>query len=172
MRPGDRVVVRGDHALAVCQEVMARGLHPEDVDVNTGDRVLPLVLDDRHHLLLWLRLYSRCHAARNLFWAGAVDRCLWEIGAGLQAAANAPCFLDEVYLVELRSLLVATQRAIRSGEINVDHHGPYVTLTMAQNLCVTRMIRREAYVDVLRSGPNSYGASVSGRGRSRDRGST
>jgi hypothetical protein len=148
MRAGDRVLVRGDQPLAVCQEVMARGLHPEDVDVDTGDRVLPLVLDDRHHLLLWLRLYSRCLAARNLFWAGAVDRCLWEIDAGLQAATDTPSFLDEVYLVELRSLLLAAQHAIRSGEIHVDHHGPYVTLTMAQNLCVTRMIRREAYADV------------------------
>lgn len=148
MRRGDRVLVRGDHALAVCREVVTRGLHPEDVDVDTGDRVLPLVLDDRHHLLTWMRLYSRCLAARNLFWAGAVDRCLWEIEAGLRAAAEAPCFLDEVYLVELRDLLLATSRAILSGEINVDHHGPYAALTTAQNLCLTRMIRREAYAVV------------------------
>jgi len=148
MRPGDRVLVRGDHALAVCQEVVARGLHPEYVDVDTGDGVLPLVLDDRHHLLMWIRLYSRCLAARNLFWAGAVERCLWEIDAGLLAAADAPCFLDKLYLAELRGLLQAARRAILAGEINVDHHGPYVALTTAQNLCVTRMIRREAYADV------------------------
>jgi len=146
LRP--RTILRGDHALSVCRDVVARGLHPEDVDVDTGDRILPLVLDDRHHLLTWMRLYSRCLAARNLFWAGAVERCLWEIEAGLRAAAEAPCFLDEVYLAELRDLLVATRDAIISGETNIDHHGPYVALTSAQNLCVTRMIRREAYPDV------------------------
>jgi hypothetical protein len=148
MRQGDRILVRGDHALAVCQEVMARGLHPENVDVDTGDHVVPLVLDDRHHLLMWMRLYSRCLAARNLFWAGAVKRCLWEIDAGLLAATEAPSFLDGLYLTELRNLLLAAQRAIIAGEINVEHHGPYVALTTAQNLCVTRMIRREAYADV------------------------
>ena len=148
MTPGDRILLRGDHALAVCREVVARGLHPEEVDVDAGDRILPLVLDDRHHLLMWMRLYSRCLAARNLFWAGAVERCLWEIEAGLRAAAEAPCFLDELYFAELRDLLLATQDAIISGETNVDHHGPYAALTSAQNLCVTRMIRREAYADV------------------------
>jgi hypothetical protein len=147
MNRDDRVVVRGRHALEVCQEVVARGLHPERVDVDLGDRVLPLVLDDRHHLLMWIRLYSRCLAAKNLFWAGAVDRCLWEIGAGLVAAAESPCFLDEVYLVELRDLLGSAQRAIRAGETDVDHHGPYVALTMAQNLCATRLIRRGAHAD-------------------------
>lgn len=143
-----RVVLRGRHPLEVCQEVVARGLHPEDVDVDTGDRVLPLVLDDRHHLLTWIRLYSRCLAARNLFWAGAVDRCLWEIDAALVAAAEALCFLDEVYLAELRDMLRSAASAILAGEINIDHHGPYVALTMAQNLCVTRMIRREAHADI------------------------
>jgi hypothetical protein len=148
MRREGRVLVRGSHALEVCQEVVARGLHPELVDVDLGDKVLPLVLDDRHHLLMWIRLYSRCLAARNLFWAGAVDRCLWEVGAGLVAAAETPCFLDEVYLAELRDLLRSAERAILAGETDIDHHGPYVALTMAQNLCATRMIRREAHADV------------------------
>jgi len=148
MRADDRVVLRGGHPLEVCQEVVARNLHPEHVDVDTGDRVLPLVLDDRHHLLVWIRLYSRCLAARNLFLAGAIDRCLWEIGAGLIAAADTPCFLDEVYLAELRELLRSVEHAIRAGETNIAHHGPYVALTMAENLCVTRMIRREAHADV------------------------
>jgi hypothetical protein len=127
---------------------VARGLHPELVDVDLGDTVLPLVLDDRHHLLMWIRLYSRCLAARNLFWAGAVDRCLWEVGAALVAAAETPCFLDEVYLAELRDLLRSAERAILAGETDIEHHGPYVALTMAQNLCATRMIRREAHADV------------------------
>ena len=35
-------------------------------DVDTGAGVLPLVLDDRHHLLVWIRLYSRCLAARTV----------------------------------------------------------------------------------------------------------
>lgn len=139
-----RVVLRGAHPLEVCEEVIARGLHPEDVDVDTGDRVLPLVLDDRHHLLMWIRLYSRCLAARNLFLAGAADRCRWEIGAALTGAADTPCFLDEVYLAELRDLLRAADRAVLAGETTTQHHGPYVALTMAENLCVTRMIRREA----------------------------
>jgi hypothetical protein len=115
--------------------------------VDTGERVLPLVLDDRHHLLVWIRLYSRCLAARNLFLAGAVDRCLWEIGAALIAAAESPCFLDEVYLAELRNLLRAAERAILAGETDIEHHGPYVAITMAENLCVTRMIRREVHAD-------------------------
>jgi hypothetical protein len=147
MRTGGRVLLRGAHPLEVCQEVVARGLHPERVDVDTGDRVLPLVLDDRHHLLAWIRLYSRCLAARNLLLAGGVDRCLWEIGAGLVAAAETPCFLDEVYLVELRDLLRSAERAILAGEIDIEHHGPYVALTMAEHLCVTRMIRREVHAD-------------------------
>jgi hypothetical protein len=147
MRMEGRVLLRGAHPLEVCEEVVARGLHPEHVDVDTGDRVLPLVLDDRHHLLAWIRLYSRCLAARNLLLAGGVDRCLWEIGAGLVAAAETPCFLDEVYLVELRDLLRSAERAILAGEINIEHHGPYVALTMAENLCVTRMIRREVHAD-------------------------
>jgi hypothetical protein len=148
MRREGRVLVRGGHVLEVCQEVVARGLHPELVDVDLGDTVLPLVLDDRHHLLMWIRLYSRCLAARNLFWAGAVDRCLWEVGAALVAAAETPCFLDEVYLAELRDLLRSAERAILAGETDIEHHGPYVALTMAQNLCATRMIRREAHADV------------------------
>jgi hypothetical protein len=139
-----RTVLRGAHPLEVCEEVIALGLHPEDVDVDTGDRVLPLVLDDRHHLLTWIRLYSRCLAARNLFLAGAVDRCRWEIGAALVAAAESPCFLDEVYLAELRALLLAADQAVLAGETTIQHHGPYVALTMAENLCVIRMIRREA----------------------------
>jgi hypothetical protein len=147
MRANDRVLLRGGHPLQVCQQVVARGLHPEDVDVDTGDGVLPLVLDDRHHLLVWIRLYSRCLAARNLFLAGAVDRCLWEIGAALVAAAETPCFLDEVYLAELRDLLRSAEHAIRAGEINIEHHGPYVALMMAENLCVTRMIRRGVHAD-------------------------
>jgi hypothetical protein len=149
MSRAERVLVRGGHALEVAREVVARGLHPEQVDVDLGDRVLPLVLDDRHHLLTWIRLYSRCLAARNLFWAGAVDRCLWEIGAGLVAAADVPCFLDEVYYDELRDLLNSARRAILAGETDVDHHGPYVALTMAQNLCAIRMIRRGAHADVV-----------------------
>jgi hypothetical protein len=139
-----RVVLRGTHPLAVCEEVIARGLHPENVDVDTGERVLPLVLDDRHHLLMWIRLYSRCLAARNLFLAGAVDRCRWEIGAALIGASDAPCFLDEVYLAELSDLLRAADRAVLAGETTSRHHGPYVALTTAENLCVMRMIRREA----------------------------
>jgi len=97
-----RTLLRGTHPLEVCREVIARALHPEEVDVDTGDRIRPLVLDDRHHLLTWIRLYSRCLAARNLFLAGAIDRCRWEIGAALVAAADSPCYLDEVYLAELR----------------------------------------------------------------------
>jgi hypothetical protein len=139
-----RTLLRGTHPLEVCQEVIARGLHPEEVDVDTGDRILPLVLDDQHHLLTWIRLYSRCLAARNLFLAGAVDRCRWEIGAALVAAADTPCYLDEVYLAELRDLLRAADHALLAGETTIQHHGPYVALTMAENLCVTRMIRREA----------------------------
>ncbi len=148
MRTDDRVLLRSGHPLEVCQEVVARNLHPEHVDVDTGDGVLPLVLDDRHHLLVWIRLYSRCLAARNLFLAGAIDRCLWEIGAGLIAAAETPCFLDEVYLAELRELLRSAEHAIRMGETNIEHHGPYVALAMAENLCVTRMIRRAVHADV------------------------
>ena len=139
-----RTLLLGRHPLEVCQEVIARGLHPEGVDVDIGDRILPLVLDDRHHLLTWIRLYSRCLAARNLFWAGAVERCRWEIGAALVAAADTPCYLDEVYLAELRDLLQAADHALLAGETTIQHHGPYVALTMAENLCVTRMIRREA----------------------------
>jgi hypothetical protein len=146
-RTTDRVLLHGGHPLEVCQEVVARGLHPERVDVATGDRVLPLVLDDRHHLLTWIRLYSRCLAARNLFLAGAINRCRWEIGAALIAAAEPTCFLDEVYLAELGDLLRAAERAILAGETNIEHHGPYVALTMAENLCVTRMIRREVHSD-------------------------
>ena len=52
--------------------------------------------------------------------------------------------LDEVYLAELRDLLRAADRAVVAGETTTRHHGPYVALTMAENLCVTRMIRREA----------------------------
>jgi hypothetical protein len=148
MRTDHRVLLRGSHPLEVCQEVVARNLHPEYVDVDTGDRVLPLVLDDRHHLLVWIRLYSRCISARNLFLGGAIDRCLWEIGAGLIAAAETPCFLDEVYLAELCDLLHSAESAIRAGETNIEHHGPYVALIMAENLCVTRMIRRGAHANV------------------------
>ncbi|HEU4421372.1 MAG TPA: hypothetical protein VFR67_02400 [Pilimelia sp.] len=147
MRTDERVLLPGDHPLEVCHEVVARNLHPEHVDVVTGDKVLPLVLDDRHHLLVWIRLYSRCLAARNLFLAGAVDRCRWEIGAGLVAAAEPTCFLDEVYLAELRDLLRSADRAILAGETDIEHHGPYVALMMAENLCVTRMIRREVHAD-------------------------
>ena len=52
--------------------------------------------------------------------------------------------LDEVYLAELSELLRAADRAVLAGETTTQHHGPYVALTMAENLCVTRMIRREA----------------------------
>jgi hypothetical protein len=142
-----RVLLRGSDPLEICQEVMARGLHPEGVDVDTGTQILPLVLDDRHHLLTWIRLYSRCLAARSLFLAGAVDRCGWEIEAALIAAADPPCFLDEVYLTELVNLLRSAWRAILAGETDVEHHGPYVALTMAENLCATRMIRREVHQD-------------------------
>jgi hypothetical protein len=144
---GGRVLLRGSDPLEVCQEVVARGLHPEGVDVDTGARILPLVLDDRHHLLTWIRLYSRCLAARSLFLASAVDRCMWEIEAALIAAADPPCLLDEVYLVELVTLLRSAQRAIIAGETDIEHHGPYVALTMAENLCATRMIRREVHQD-------------------------
>jgi hypothetical protein len=147
LRRDGRVLLRGSDPLEVCQEVVARGLHPEAVDVDTGEQTLPLVLDDRHHLLTWIRLYSRCLAARMLFLAGAVDRCAWEIEAALIAAADAPCFLDEIYLAELRNLLHSAQQAMLEGETDIDHHGPYVALTMAENLCVTRMIRREVHAD-------------------------
>lgn len=120
MRTHNRVLLQGVNPLRVCQEVVARGLHPEDVDVDTGNAVLPLVLDDRHHLLVWLRLYSRCLAARNLLLAGAVARCRWEIGAALVAAADTPCFLDEVYLTELRDLLRSAERAVAAGETTIE----------------------------------------------------
>ena len=147
MQRDDRVLLRGTDPLEVCQEVVARGLHPEGVDVDTGDQILPLVLDDRHHLLTWIRLYSRCLTARTLFQAGAVDRCTWELEAALIAAEDAPCFLDEIYLAELRDLLRSAQQAMFAGETDIEHHGPYVALTMAENLCVTRMIRREVHAD-------------------------
>jgi len=133
-----RTLLRGTHPLEVCREVIARALHLEEVDVDTGDRIRPLVLDDRHHLLTWIRLYSRCLAARNLFLAGAIDRCRREIGAALVAAADSPCYLDEVYLAELRDMLRTADDALLAGETTIQHHGPYVDLTMAENLCVTR----------------------------------
>jgi hypothetical protein len=147
VRADERVLLRGNDPLEVCQQVVARGLHPEGVDVDTGEKTLPLVLDDRHHLLTWIRLYSRCLSARSLFLAGAVDRCAWEIEAGLIAATDASCFLDEIYLAELRNLLRSAQQAMLAGETAIEHHGPYVALTMAENLCATRMIRREVHAD-------------------------
>ncbi|WP_203906617.1 hypothetical protein [Rhizocola hellebori] len=140
-------MLQGTDPLQICQEVVARGLHPEGVDVDTGQQVLPLVLDDRHHLLTWIRLYSRCLTASSLFLAGAVDRCAWEIEAALIAAQDAPCFLDEIYLAELRALLRSAQQEVLAGETGIEHYGPYVSLTMAENLCVTRMIRREVHAD-------------------------
>ncbi|HZM83932.1 MAG TPA: hypothetical protein VFC19_50080 [Candidatus Limnocylindrales bacterium] len=141
------MLLRGTDPLEVCQEVVARGLHPEEIDVDTGDQILPLVLDDRHHLLTWIRLYSRCLAASTLFLAGAVDRCVWEIDAALIAAEDAPCFLDEIYLAELRDLLRSAREQMLAGETDIEHYGPYVALTEAENLCATRMIRREVHAD-------------------------
>jgi acetylornithine deacetylase/succinyl-diaminopimelate desuccinylase-like protein len=55
---------------------------------------------------------------------------------------------EEAAQVELRDLLEGARRAILAGETDVEHHGPYVALTMAQNLCATRLIRRGAHADV------------------------
>lgn len=142
----DRVVLQATSPLAVCQEVVDRNLHPELVDVDTGARILPLVLDDRRHFTLWIRLYSRTLAARNLFLAGHVERARWEIGAALVATEQPPCYLESVYLELLRDLLTSANRALAAGETTVDHHGPYVALTEAENGCLLRLFRRQVHV--------------------------
>ncbi len=140
-----RAVVHGTDARAVVREVVARGLHPEDVDVDTGERVLPLILDDAVHFTLYMRLYSRALAARNLFLSGNVRRTLWEIGAALVAAEEPPCFLEEVYLAEIRASLQTAEDAVRAGETTIEHHGPYVALTIAENLSLIRLYRRQLH---------------------------
>jgi hypothetical protein len=138
-----RVLLTGRDPLAICQEVVARGLHPEDVDVDTGLRILPLVLDDRNHFTLWIRLYSHVLAARNLYLSGNVERALWETGGALTAADDPSCFLDSTYLDELRLVLRAAEREMLAGENSVDHHGPYVSLLVAENWCLMRLFRRQ-----------------------------
>ncbi|MGH3736789.1 MAG: hypothetical protein ACRDT6_14445 [Micromonosporaceae bacterium] len=138
-----RVLLAGRDPLTICQEVVARGLHPEDVDVNTGLRILPLVLDDRNHFTLWIRLYSHILAARNLYLSDNPERALWEIGGALIAADDPPCFLDSLYLDELRLVLRAAEREMLAGTNSVDHHGPYVALLVAENWCLMRLFRRQ-----------------------------
>jgi hypothetical protein len=142
-----RVLLTGRDPLAVCEEVVARGLHPEDVDVDTGLRILPLVLDDRNHFTLWIRLYSHVLAARNLFLSGNLERALWEVGGALIAADDPSCFLDSIYLDELRLVLRSAEREMLAGENGVDHHGPYVSLLVAENWCLMRLFRRQVQAD-------------------------
>ena len=136
------MVLTGRDPRAICEEVVRRGLHPEDVFVNTGLRIVPLVLDDRSHVTLWIRLYSHVLAARNLYLAGNVERALWEIDGAVIAADNPPCLLETPYLDELRVVLRAAEQDLLSGQPSVDHHGPYVTLLMAENWCMLRLLRR------------------------------
>lgn len=138
-----RVLLTGRDPLAICREVVARGLHPEEVDVDTGLRIMPLVLDDRGHFTLWIRLYSHVLAARNLYLSGNVERALWETGGALIAADDPPCFLDSIYLDELRLVLRAAEREMLAGKNGVDHHGPYVSLLVAENWCLMRLFRRQ-----------------------------
>lgn len=142
-----RVLLAGRDPLTICQQVVARGLHPEDVDVDTGLRILPLVLDDRNHFTLWIRLYSHILGARNLYLSGNVQRALWEIGGALIAADDPPCFLDSIYLDELRLVLRGAEREMLAGENTVDHHGPYVSLLVAENWCLMRLFRRQIETD-------------------------
>lgn len=145
--PG-RVVLKATSPLEVCREVVERNLHPELVDVDTGDEILPLVLDDLRHFTLWIRLYSRSLAARNLFLAGHIQRARWEIGAALVASRTQQCYLESVYLELLRQLLTSTDRALQAGETSVDHYGPYAALTGAENGCLMRLFRRQAHSDL------------------------
>jgi len=138
-----RTLLRGRDPLAICKEVVDRGLHPEDVDVDTGLRIMPLVLDDRQHFTLWIRLYSHVLGARNLYLSGNVERALWEIGGALIAADDPPCFLESIYLDELRLVLRSAEREMLAGENAVDHHGPYVALLVAENWCLMRLFRRQ-----------------------------
>jgi len=142
-----RALLTGRDPLAVYEEVMARGLHPEDVDVDTGLRILPLVLDDRNHFTLWIRLYSHLLAARNLYLSGNVERALWEVSGALIAADDPPCFLDSIYLDELRLVLRSAEREMLAGENDIDHHGPYVSLLVAENWCLMRLFRRQVASD-------------------------
>jgi len=139
----ERVLLRGRDVPAICQEVVARGLHPEQVDVDTGTRILPLVLDDRHHFALWIRLYSHILAARNLYIGGAVERALWEIGGALTTTDNPPCFLESIYLDQTRLLLRSAERALREGQTSLEAHGPYTSLLIAENWCLLRLFRRQ-----------------------------
>lgn len=152
----ERIVLKATTPLAVCQEVVNRNLHPETVDVDMGERILPLVLDDRRHFTLWIRLYSRSLAARNLFLGGNIQRARWEIGAALVSAAESPCYLESIYLESLRLLLTSADRALAAGETTVDHHGPYVALTTAENGCLMRLFRRQIHV----GGANSADAEI------------
>ncbi|MQA24038.1 MAG: hypothetical protein GEU94_00900 [Micromonosporaceae bacterium] len=145
MRP--RMLLRGRDPLTVCQMVVDQGLHPEDVDVDTGLRILPLVLDDRNHFTLWIRLYSHIMGARNLYPSGNVERALWEISAALIAADDPPCFLDSIYLDELRLVLRSAEREMLAGANSVGHHGPYVALLVAENWCLMRLFRRQVSAD-------------------------
>ena len=124
MTPQHRTLLVGREPLAVCKEVVERGLHPEAVDVDTGVRVMPLVLNDRRHFTLWMRLYSRTLAARNLAFAGDATHAQWEIEAAIRATTDPPCFLESVYLDELRLLLRSAQRALAPRETRGDHNGP------------------------------------------------
>jgi hypothetical protein len=146
MIPQQRTLLVGREPLAVCKEVVERGLHPEAVDVDTGVRIMPLVLNDCRHFTLWVRLYSRTLAARHLLWAGDATHAQWEIEAAISAATDPPCFLESVYLDELRFLLRAAQRAVATGETSVED-GPYVALMVAENWCLMRLFRRQVQIE-------------------------
>jgi hypothetical protein len=147
MTPQHRTLLVGREPLAVCKEVVERGLHPEAVDVDTGVRVMPLVLNDRRHFTLWMRLYSRTLAARNLAFAGDATHAQWEIEAAIMATTDPPCFLESVYLDELRLLLRSAQRALAAGETGVDHYGPHISLLVAENWCLMRLYRRQVQIE-------------------------
>ncbi|MGH3662600.1 MAG: hypothetical protein ACRDTQ_12160 [Micromonosporaceae bacterium] len=138
-----RVLLTGRDPAAVCREVVARGLHPEDVDVDNGLRILPLVLDDNGHFILWVRLYSHVLAARNLYLAGHLERSRWEINGALLAADDPPCFLESIFLDELRLVLRSAEREMLTETRSVDHHGPQVALLIAENWCLLRLLRRQ-----------------------------
>lgn len=147
MIPQQRTLLVGREPLAVCKEVVERGLHPEAVDVDNGVRVMPLVLNDRRHFTLWIRLYSRTLAARNLLFVGDVTHAQWEIEAAISAAVDPPCFLESIYLDELRLLLRSAQRALAAGETIVDDFGPYTSLMVAENWSLMRLFRRQVQIE-------------------------
>jgi hypothetical protein len=146
-----KTIIAGTDVYEVCQDVIRQGLHPEEVDVDLGDgRILPLVLDDPAHFTLYMRLYSRALAARNLFLSGNIRRTLWEIDAALIAADEPPCFLEQVYLAEIRDALANAESALRTGRTSDKHHSPYASLMIAENLCLTRLFLRQTHRSLVR----------------------